>query len=117
MSSSTVPKIDSVWKFLPQWRMSSLTLELENVLSHSKYLTRVAGPRRLSNEAQNKKSHEAQSDTTRCYVAHAQKEKFFSFKLSRYPPFPTINVPFIVLVPPTSIHKSQGEISLKGGGL
>jgi hypothetical protein len=33
MSSSTAPKIDSVWKFLPQWRMSSLTLELENVLS------------------------------------------------------------------------------------
>jgi hypothetical protein len=54
MSSSTVPKIDSLWKFLPQWRMSSLTLELENVLSHSEYPARVAGPRRLSNEAQNK---------------------------------------------------------------
>jgi hypothetical protein len=59
ISSSTAPKIDSVWKFLPQWRMSSLTLELENVLSHYEYLTRVVGPKRLSNEAQNKQSHEA----------------------------------------------------------
>jgi hypothetical protein len=54
MSSSTAPKIDSVWKFLPQWRMSFLTLELENFLSHFEYLTWVARPRRLSNEAQNK---------------------------------------------------------------
>jgi hypothetical protein len=75
MSSSTVPRIDSVWKFLYQWRMLSLTLELEDALSHSEYLTRVAGPRRLSNEAQNKQSQEAQSDSTRCYIAHARKKK------------------------------------------
>jgi hypothetical protein len=76
MSSSIVLKINSVWKFLPQWRMSSLTLELENVLSHSKYLTRVVGPRRLSKEAQYKQNHEAQFDSTRCHVTHAQKEKW-----------------------------------------
>jgi hypothetical protein len=123
MTSSTVPKINSIWKFLPQWRMSSLTLELENVISHFEYLTRVAGPRRLSIEAQNKQSQEAQSDSTRCHVAHARKKKLYerprSFPPSNYlnillSPRPMWHSSFLVL--PTSFHKSRDEISFKGGG-
>jgi hypothetical protein len=37
MSSSLAPRIDSVWKFLPRWVMSSSTLEFEKVLFHSEY--------------------------------------------------------------------------------
>jgi hypothetical protein len=123
MSSSIVLKIDSVCKFLPQWRMSSLTLELENVLSYSEYLTRVAGPRRLSIETQNKQSQKAQSDSTRCYVAHARKKKSHnrprSFSPSNYLDIllsPRSMYPSSFLVLPTSLHKSRDEISFKGEG-
>jgi hypothetical protein len=37
MSSSITPRIDSVWKFLPQWVMSSSMLEFEKVLFHSEH--------------------------------------------------------------------------------
>jgi hypothetical protein len=103
--------------------MSSLTLELENVISHFEYLTRVAGPRRLSIEAQNKQSQEAQSDSTRCHVAHARKKKLYerprSFPPSNYlnillSPRPMWHSSFLVL--PTSFHKSRDEISFRGGG-
>jgi hypothetical protein len=124
MSSSTAPRINSIWKFLYQWRMLSLTLELENALSHSEYLTRVAGPRRLSNKAQNKQSQEAQSDSTRCYIAHARKKKLHerprSFSPSNYLDIllsPRSMCPSMFLVLPTSFHKSRDEISFKGGGL
>jgi hypothetical protein len=95
MSSSIALRFDSVWKFLPQWRMSFFTLELENVLSHSEYPTRVIGPRRLSSQARNKQSHEAQSDLTRCYVAHARKEKLHEKPRS----FPPANYPDVLLSP------------------
>jgi hypothetical protein len=65
--------------------MSSLTLELENVLFHFEYPSRVARLRRLSNEAQNNQRQEAQSDSTRCYVAHAQKKKLHERSRS-FPP-------------------------------
>jgi hypothetical protein len=123
MSSLIAPKIDSVWKFLPQWRMSSLILELENVLSHSEYSTCITGPRRLSNEAQNNQSHEAQSDSTRCYVTNARKERLHE-RLRSFPPSNYLNIllsprsmcPSSFLVLPTSLRKSRDEISFKGGG-
>jgi hypothetical protein len=37
MSSPIMPMIESVWKFLPWWAMSSLTLESEKVLFHSEH--------------------------------------------------------------------------------
>jgi hypothetical protein len=46
----------------------------------------VARPRISSNEAQHEQSHEAQSDSTRCYVAHAWKEKWHGWSRSS-PPF------------------------------
>jgi hypothetical protein len=70
MSSSIVLRIDSVWKFLPRWMM-----EFGKIPFPFRASARVAGPRRSNNEAQNKQSHEAQSDSTRSYVSHAQKEK------------------------------------------
>jgi hypothetical protein len=36
-SSSITSRIDSVWKFLPQWAMASSTLEFEKVLFHFEY--------------------------------------------------------------------------------
>jgi hypothetical protein len=49
----------------------------------------VNGPRRSSNVAQHKESHESQSESTRCYIAHAWKEKLHgklrSFLLSMAP--------------------------------
>jgi hypothetical protein len=91
MPSSIALKIDSVWKFLPQWRMSSLTLELENILSHFEYLTQVTGPRRWSNEARHNQCHEAQSDSTRCYVTHVRKEKCHGRPRS-FPPYKRLAV-------------------------
>jgi hypothetical protein len=38
MSTPIVSMIESVWKFLPWWAMSSLTLEFENVLFHPERL-------------------------------------------------------------------------------
>jgi hypothetical protein len=82
------------------------------------------GPRRLSNEAQHKQSHEAQPDFTRCYVTHSQKEKL----LERPRSFPPSNCPDIFLSPwsmhpslvfvlATSLRKSRDDISFKGVGL
>jgi hypothetical protein len=124
LPSSIALRFHSVCKFLPQWRMSSLTLELENVLSHSEYLTCVAGPRRLGNEAQNKQSQEAQSNSTRCYVAHTWNKKLHerprSFPPSKYLDIllsPRLMWPSSFIVLPTSIRKSWGKIPFKWGGL
>jgi hypothetical protein len=38
ISSLITPMIGSIWKFLPWWRMSSLTLGFERVLFHSEHL-------------------------------------------------------------------------------
>jgi hypothetical protein len=85
MSSLIVPRNDSVWKFLPRWVMSSSTLECEKVLFPFWASARVAGPRRSSNGAQHKESHEVQSDFTRCYVIHAWKEKWHGWPRSLIP--------------------------------
>jgi hypothetical protein len=82
------------------------------------------GPRRWSNESQHKWSHEAQPDSTRCYVAHSRKEKLHerpkSLPLSNYPnilfsPWSRHPSSFLVLL--TSHHKSWDEIFFNGGGL
>jgi hypothetical protein len=123
MPSSITLMFNLVWKFLPQWRMSSLTLELENVLSHFEYPTWVAGLRRMSNEAQNKQSHEAQSDSTRWDDAHAQKKKLHE-RLKRSPPSngPTILVsswaahPTSFLVSPPPFVNLRMRFLLRGEG-
>jgi hypothetical protein len=38
MSSPIAPRINSFWKFLPQWALSSLKLEFEKVLFHFEHL-------------------------------------------------------------------------------
>jgi hypothetical protein len=115
MSSSIALRIDSVWKFLPRWMM-----EFGKIPFPFRASARVAGPRRSNNEAQNKQSHEAQSDSTRSYVAHAQKEKLHG-KPRSFPPFDGLN---ILLSPqsmhrssffvPPLLHKSRDEISFRG---
>jgi hypothetical protein len=57
MLSLIALRIDSVWKFLPRWAMSSSTLEFEKVLFWASNW--VDGPRRSSNGAQHKESLEA----------------------------------------------------------
>jgi hypothetical protein len=52
----------------------------------------VVGPRRPSNEAWQKHNHETQSDSTRCYFAHARKEKWHGWPRS----FPPSNRPDIL---------------------
>jgi hypothetical protein len=73
-SSSNALMFDSAWKFLPD-RGCRLNLEIWEGSFSFQASTRVVGPRRSNNEVQHKQSHEAQSDLTRCYVAHARKEK------------------------------------------
>jgi hypothetical protein len=63
--------IDSIWKFSPGWGILPLTLGYEKVLFPLQAPARIVEPRGPSNEAQNKQSHEAQSDLTRCYIAQA----------------------------------------------
>jgi hypothetical protein len=63
---------------------------------------RVDGPRRSSNEAQNKQSHEAQSDSTRSYVVRARKKKLYERPRS----FPPLNY-FYILFSPRLIHPSS----------
>jgi hypothetical protein len=92
--------------------MSSLTLELENVLFHSE---------RRSSWA--KKSHEAQTESTRFHVTHSWMEKLYE-RLISFLPSNNLDIfvslrsmhrsSFLVL---PSFRKSQDEIYFKGGGL
>jgi hypothetical protein len=91
ISSPITPVIDSVWKFLARWRMLLLTLGYEKGLRPFRAPAWVVEPRRLSNEAQSKQSHEAQSDLTRCYITHAQKEKLHE-RLRSFPPLNYLDI-------------------------
>jgi hypothetical protein len=62
----------------------------------------VAEPRRSSNGAQSKESHETQFDSTRCYVTHAQKEMLYG-KPRSFPPFNGPNI----LLSPWSMYRSS----------
>jgi hypothetical protein len=119
-SFSNAPMFDSAWKFLLD-RGCRLNLEIWE--GSFPFWAQVVGPRRLNNEVQHKQSHEAQSDSTGCYVAHARKEKLHerlrSFPPSNYldillPPWSMCPSSFLVL--PTSLRKSWDEISFKGEG-
>jgi hypothetical protein len=57
------PMIDAIWKFLPRWRMSPLTLGYEKVLFPLQAPAQVVEPRGSSNEARYNQSHEAQYDS------------------------------------------------------
>jgi hypothetical protein len=79
---------------------------------------RVAGPRRSSKDVQHKQSYEAQSESTRCYVVQAWKEKWQGWLRSSplfncldtwYPSCYSENASFIILVPAPS--KSPDKIS------
>jgi hypothetical protein len=82
----------------------------------------IVGPRRSNNEVQHKQSHKAQSDSTRCYVTHARKEKLHERPRS-FPPLNYLDIllpprsmcPLSFLVLPTSLCKSREEISFRGG--
>jgi hypothetical protein len=70
---------------LPRWAMSSSKLKFEKVLFHSEYPIELMEQEDRVME-HNTRSHETQSDSTMCYVTHAQKEKLLekprSFLLS-----------------------------------
>jgi hypothetical protein len=55
----------------------------------------IIGPRRSNNEVQHKQSHGAQSDSTRCYVAHVRKDKLHK-RLKSFPPLNYLDI----LIPP-----------------
>jgi hypothetical protein len=63
ISSMITPMIDAIWKFLPRWRMSPLTLGYEKVLFPLQAPAQVVEPRGSSNEARYNQSHEAQYDS------------------------------------------------------
>jgi hypothetical protein len=102
ISSLITPMIDAVWKFLPRWRMLPLTLEYEKVLFPFRAPARVVEPRGSSNEVCYNQSQEAQSDSTRCYVTHARKEKWHGWSRS-LPPYKRP----IVLLAMQSMHLSS----------
>jgi hypothetical protein len=110
MSYSITPRIDSAWKFLPWWVMSSSTLQFEKVLFDFEHLNELMDQEDVSNGAQHKESREAQSKSTRCYVTHARKEKLhgkpWSFLLQRseYPPFSTVNASSLVSCAPSFVN-------------
>jgi hypothetical protein len=113
MSSLITPKINSVWKFLPWWRMSPLTLGYEKILFPFRAPAQVIEPRGSSNEACYNQSHEAQSDSTRCDVTHTPKGKLhegprscspFNYPDTRYLRFSVINASYIVSCTPPHVN-------------
>jgi hypothetical protein len=121
ISSLITPIIDSVWKFLPQLGMSTLTLEFEKVLFPFRASAQVVAPRGPSNEAQHKQSHETQSNSTRCYPpTHERKSGMGDREV-----FLLSTVPLSFLRRDQCIlhcflcplfRKSQDETSFKGEG-
>jgi hypothetical protein len=119
MSSPIAPRINSVWKFTP---MGDVVLDVGIWGSSFPFRESdwVDGPRRSSNGAQHKESHEAPSDSTRCYGTHARKKKLHG-KPRSFPPFNSSGILLsprsmchsLILVLPTSLHKSRDEISLR----
>jgi hypothetical protein len=93
--SPITSKIDSVWKFLPRWRMSPLTLGYEKIIFPFWASARVIEPRGSSNEAHYNQSHEAQFDSTRGDVVHTLKGKLH--KGQEVVLLPTIPIPGILL--------------------
>jgi hypothetical protein len=102
ISSPVTPMIDSVWKFIPGWRMSPLTVGYENVLFPFWAPARVVEPRGSNNEAHYNQSHEAQSDSTRWDVAHTTKGELQEGPKS----CPPSNYPDILLTI-QSMHRSS----------
>jgi hypothetical protein len=82
--------------------MLSSTLKFEKVLFSFRASARVAGPRRPSKEAKHKQSHEAQSDSIGCYVAHARRESGMDDR-EVFPPFNR----FSILLATQSMHISS----------
>jgi hypothetical protein len=68
MSSPIVLMIDLVWKFLPWWGMSALTLELEKVLFHPTHWMKQSGE-------DDRAVNATWLDSTRCSVSNTRKEK------------------------------------------
>jgi hypothetical protein len=124
MLSSIAPKIDSVWKFLPRWRMSPLTLGYEKILFPFRASTRVIELRGLSNEARYNQSQEAQSDSTQWDVAHTPKGKLHegprscppsNYPDTRYLCFSVINVSYIVSCAPPYVNLRTRFLLREGG--
>jgi hypothetical protein len=103
----------------PRLAILSLTLGFEKVLFPFWAFARVRGPRRSSDEAQNKQNHEAQFDSTSCYVTHAWKEKCHGWPMS-LPPYKRLAVLLAMQSMHLSsfhvpfFHKSWNEIFLRG---
>jgi hypothetical protein len=79
-------------------------------------------PRRSSDEVQHKQSHESQSESTRCHVAHSWMEKLSKrprsslFQRSQYLCFSTINASYIVSCAPPPFVNLRTRFLFKGEG-
>jgi hypothetical protein len=131
MSSLIAPRIDSVWKFLPRWVMSSSTLEFKKVPFPFQASARVTGSGRSRNEApkQTESWGTISFYKVLCHLCVERKvawktDKFSYFQRTQCPPLSMVNALFIVsctpspLPPPPSpsSRKSQDQISFRGGG-
>jgi hypothetical protein len=125
ISSLITPLIDSVWKFLPGWRMSPLTLGHQKVLFPFWAPTWVVEPRGSSNQPRYNQSHEAQFDSTRWDVTHAPKGKLhegpgsfppFNCPYTRYHSCYSVNASFIVSCAPPPFINLGTIFLLRGKG-
>jgi hypothetical protein len=119
-SSSNTPMFDSTLKFLSD-RGCRLNLEIWEGSFPFRASTRVVEPRRSNDEAQHKRSHGAQFDSTRGYAARTRKEKLPGRPRSllrsavQCPLISTTNASFIIFLCPI-LRKPRDKISLRGEG-
>jgi hypothetical protein len=102
MSYSITPRIDSVWKFLPRWVMSSSMLKFEKVLFHSEHPIELIYQEDRVMKCNTTKSWKTiQFYKVLCCPRTKGKvawviEKSSSFQLSRCPSCYAVNTSFII---------------------
>jgi hypothetical protein len=120
MSSSIAPRIDSVWKFLPRWVMSSSTLEFEKVLFHSEYPIELMDheDRVLEHNIRRAMKHNPILQGAMSFM-HGRKScmgnrEVSFFQRSRYLRFFAINASFIVSCAPPPFVNIRTRFLLRG---
>jgi hypothetical protein len=117
MSSPIVSRIDSVWKFLPRWAMSSSTLEFEKVLFHSEHPIEL-----MDQEYWVWSTTQGESWSTVWFyngarsLKHGRNSRMANrevsfFQRSQHPPPRSMHLSLFIV---TLLCKSRGEISFKG---
>jgi hypothetical protein len=123
VSSSITPMINSVWKFLPRWVMSSSMLEFEKVLFYSEH------PIELMDQEDCVMEHNTRRVLKHSLILqgvmspmHRKKSCMGNrevFLLSTYPISSSLHGQCIIhrFMYPPLLHKYRDEISFKRGGL